>query len=102
MAEDLIGDVEQDPNIGGELGSNDVVDVQFIGHSRGSVVISQALMDLSDTNPDSQYDIADVPSWLSSSYMMMTMLDPHTPPITRTGSSAPPRSAGVLPPAPRS
>ncbi|HET6879419.1 MAG TPA: hypothetical protein VFI31_04670, partial [Pirellulales bacterium] len=51
-------------------GPNDVVDVQFIGHSRGSVVISQALMDLSDTNPDSGFDISGVPKSLSAGFDM--------------------------------
>jgi hypothetical protein len=46
---------------------NDVIDVDFIGHSRGAVVISQALSDLHGT-PLRQ---------LSSGYMKMTLLDPH-------------------------
>ena len=69
-------DGTRDPNWE-QPGPNDVVDVQFIGHSRGSVVISQALMDLSDTNPDTTFDIANVPRSLSAGFDMMTMLDPH-------------------------
>jgi hypothetical protein len=46
----------------------DVVDVQFIGHSRGSVVISQALSSL-------QYYPG--PRELRLGYLQMTMLDPH-------------------------
>jgi hypothetical protein len=46
----------------------DVVDVQFIGHSRGSVVISQALLSL-QRFPG--------PRELRLGYFEMTMLDPH-------------------------
>jgi hypothetical protein len=45
----------------------DVVDVQFIGHSRGCVVISQALEDLAGTSDPA----------LAGGYLQMTMLDPH-------------------------
>ncbi len=55
-------------------GRNDVVDVQFIGHSRGSVVISQALEDLQNT--------AFTP--LKKGYRIMTMLDPHPASIAST------------------
>lgn len=47
---------------------NDVVDVQFIGHSRGSVVISQALLNL-QRFPG--------PRELRLGFFEMTMLDPH-------------------------
>jgi hypothetical protein len=45
----------------------DVVDINFIGHSRGNVVISETLQNLASTN-----DLA-----LRGGYMQMTMLDPH-------------------------
>lgn len=46
----------------------DVVDVQFIGHSRGAVVISQALVNL---------QVFGGPRELRLGYFQMTMLDPH-------------------------
>jgi hypothetical protein len=45
----------------------DVVDVNFIGHSRGNVVISQTLQDLQGTTDPA----------LRGGYLQMTMLDPH-------------------------
>jgi hypothetical protein len=45
----------------------DVVDIQFVGHSRGAVVISQALQDLVGTQDPA----------LTGGYFRMTMLDPH-------------------------
>jgi hypothetical protein len=45
----------------------DVVDINFIGHSRGAVVISEALQDLVGTNDPA----------LRGGYMQMTLLDPH-------------------------
>jgi hypothetical protein len=45
----------------------DVVDVNFIGHSRGDVVISQALEDLEGVNDPAFH----------GGYIQMTMLDPH-------------------------
>ena len=57
--------------------TTDVVDVHFIGHSRGAVVISQALINLNN-NPGS--------AALSLGYDKMTMLDPH-----------PARNRGALP-----
>src|SRR5207249_11553918 len=44
-----------------------VVDLHLIGHSRGSVVISQALQDLAGTT---------IPE-LQGGFKRMTMLDPH-------------------------
>ena len=46
----------------------DVVDVQFIGHSRGTVVVSRALSDLA-VNPG--------PRELRLGYYEVTLLDPH-------------------------
>lgn len=46
---------------------NDVVDLHLIGHSRGSVVISQALIGLSSSSD----------SAIIGGYKIMTMLDPH-------------------------
>jgi hypothetical protein len=43
------------------------VDIQFVGHSRGAVVISQALQDLVGTQDPA----------LTGGYFRMTMLDPH-------------------------
>jgi hypothetical protein len=45
----------------------DVVDVNFIGHSRGTVVISRALQDLVGTTDPA----------LAGGYLEMTLLDPH-------------------------
>jgi len=45
----------------------DVVDINFIGYSRGSVVVSEALQDLVGTNDPA----------LRGGYMQMTLLDPH-------------------------
>ncbi len=45
----------------------DVVDVNFIGHSRGNVVVSQALQILAGTTDPA----------LRGGYLQMTMLDPH-------------------------
>ena len=46
----------------------DVVDVQFIGHSRGTVVVSRALLNL-EVNPG--------PRELRLGYYEVTLLDPH-------------------------
>ncbi len=45
----------------------DVVDINFIGHSRGTVVVSEVLQDLVGTNDPA----------LRGGYMQMTLLDPH-------------------------
>lgn len=45
----------------------DVVDINFIGHSRGAVVISEVLQDLAGTTDPA----------LRGGYMEMTLLDPH-------------------------
>jgi len=45
----------------------DVVDINFIGHSRGTVVISEVLQDLVGTHDPA----------LQGGYMQMTLLDPH-------------------------
>lgn len=55
----------------------DVVDVQFIGHSRGNVVISQALLNL-QRFPG--------PRELRLGYFQLTLLDPH--PAMNSGSLA--------------
>ena len=51
----------------GTIGPNDVVDLHFIGHSRGSVVIGVAFQTLTTTT---------IPQ-LQHGYDIMTMLDPH-------------------------
>lgn len=45
----------------------DVVDINFIGHSRGAVVVSQVLQDMVGTSDPA----------LAGGYMEMTLLDPH-------------------------
>ena len=45
----------------------DVVDINFIGHSRGTVVVSEVLQDLVGTSDPA----------LRGGYMEMTLLDPH-------------------------
>ena len=45
----------------------DVVDINFIGHSRGTVVISEALQALAGRNDPA----------IQGGYMQMTLLDPH-------------------------
>ncbi len=56
----------------------DIVDVHFIGHSRGTVIISQALMDLNGSNTVFEnYNLDNVPRWLKNGFQLMTLLDPH-------------------------
>jgi probable HAF family extracellular repeat protein len=50
------------------LKPNDVIDVHLIGHSRGSVVISEAMTELLADDPLAQ---------LQHGYFKMTLLDPH-------------------------
>ena len=52
------------------LSPNDVVDVHWIGHSRGAVVISEALKSLAGV-------WSQIPEQLQHGYIKMTMLDPH-------------------------
>ncbi len=53
-----------------DLGENDVIDVQLIGHSRGSAVIGQAMQDLvSNLNTEEPA--------LAEGYYKLTFLDPH-------------------------
>jgi hypothetical protein len=47
--------------------AGNVVDLHFIGHSRGSVVISEAIQDLMKAYPN----------LIQGSFIRMTMLDPH-------------------------
>jgi dUTPase len=50
-------------------GPNDVIDVDFIGHSRGAVVISEAIQDLStDASASPQ---------LQAGFISQTLVDPH-------------------------
>ncbi len=59
--------IEDSQNLN-DLGTNDVIDVHLIGHSRGSVLISLAMLDLlaSETIPQLQHG-----------FLKMTLLDPH-------------------------
>ena len=61
-------DVEQTATVlAYELGPNDVIDVNFIGYSRGAVVVSRALQELDSTT---------IPA-LKAGFMMETLVDPH-------------------------
>jgi hypothetical protein len=74
----ILDDVPAELNGDGFNGAKDVVDLQLIGFSRGSVVISQALQDINDSNTvDTNDDLPSPPSWLSGGFDTMTMLDPH-------------------------
>ncbi len=53
-----------------QLGTNDVIDVQLIGHSRGSAVIGQAMQDLVNK-------LAPEEPALEQGYYKLTFLDPH-------------------------
>ena len=64
----MLADVERDTAVL-PVGQNDVVDVNFIGWSRGGDAVSQALQDMNaDTN---------LSPHLQAGYMMMTTVDPH-------------------------
>lgn len=52
----------------------DVVDIHFIGHSRGAVVVSQALLEW--VRQRATWN-AQKPPALKSSYVILTLLDPH-------------------------
>jgi hypothetical protein len=73
---------------------NDVVDLHLIGHSRGAVVISQALQDLLDS-PNQ------VPTALLAGYKKVTLLDPYPAQPTLYASNGQPiaqwYSPGVSP-----
>ncbi|MGO9915982.1 MAG: invasin domain 3-containing protein [Isosphaeraceae bacterium] len=60
---------EQAAAIEGELGKNDVIDVQLIGHSRGAAVIGVAMQELVENTPAT--------SPLGEGYYKLTFLDPH-------------------------
>jgi uncharacterized repeat protein (TIGR03803 family) len=64
---DLYNQVVQHADTLGQQHDGDVVDIDFIGHSRGAVVISVALQDLVGTTDPV----------LAGGYFKMTMLDPH-------------------------
>ncbi|HEY2787000.1 MAG TPA: Ig-like domain repeat protein [Fimbriiglobus sp.] len=57
---------------------NDVIDVQLIGHSRGTAVVSQAMQDLVDQLSSAE------PQALLHGYYEMTLLDPHPANLTTT------------------
>jgi hypothetical protein len=61
-----------------------VVDMDFIGHSRGSVVISQAIQDLMKQSPN----------LIKGSYISMNMIDPH-PASNFTGDNYASASSGL-------
>ena len=60
----------------GDVPNGAVVDIQLIGHSRGAVVITQAMLDL-------QKDLRKIPQ-AAGGYWLLTYLDPH--PRTRPTS----------------
>jgi hypothetical protein len=64
---DLLARVE------GLLGPDDVIDLHFIGHSRGAVVASQALELLQAT----QKLGTNIPTPIDHGYVKLTLLDPH-------------------------
>lgn len=66
-ADQLAQQVTQQANQLAAQHPGDVVDVNFIGHSRGTVVIGEALQDLNGSNDPA----------LAGGYMQMTLLDPH-------------------------
>jgi hypothetical protein len=55
----------------------DVVDINFIGHSRGAVVVSEVLQDLVGTHDPA----------LAGGYMELTLLDPHPANVNFSGFS---------------
>jgi hypothetical protein len=61
--------VEQFLAASGNIPAGAVVDLHFIGHSRGSVVVTQAMQDL-------QRDLAKIPP-AAGGYWRLTLLDPH-------------------------
>jgi hypothetical protein len=60
------------------LNTNDVIDVQLIGHSRGAAVIAEAMQDVVNEGTPSQPSTnGSFPAQLSRGYYEMTFLDPH-------------------------
>jgi hypothetical protein len=74
MATDVLQAVANYP-VFADLAPNDVVDVNFIGHSRGAVVVSQALQDLETSI--AVVDNPNYPEQLAHGFMMETLVDPH-------------------------
>ena len=70
--------LEQADALDSQLGTDDVIDVQLIGHSRGSAVIGQAMQDL--VNQLSPEEPA-----LVRGYYKLTFLDPHPANIDTVG-----------------
>ena len=64
---DMYSQVVKKANELAAVHAGDVVDLHFIGHSRGAVVVSQAMLDLVGTTD----------SALEGSYIKATFLDPH-------------------------
>lgn len=74
-----------------EFDADDVVDVHFIGHSRGAVVNNEALKALYELQRAHE-----LPSQLQASYLKETMLDPHPANAQDTFYSASPTPEGWL------
>ena len=68
----VLGDVKL---LGQQAPPGSVVDLQFIGHSRGADVIAEAFQDLASLTTPTFQDIYN--KYLKGSYHDMTMLDPH-------------------------
>jgi hypothetical protein len=62
-------DIEKFIQKSGDVPKGAVVDLQLIGHSRGSVVITRAMQDL-------QNDLSKIPQ-AAGGYWLLTYLDPH-------------------------
>jgi len=65
----LAGDIEKFLEKPGDVPAGAVVDLQLIGHSRGSVVITQAMQALQD-------NLSSIPQ-AAGGYWLLTYLDPH-------------------------
>ena len=74
--------LQQADLLSSKLGENDVIDVQLIGHSRGSAVIAQAMQDLADVLSPEE------PLALQEGYYKLTFLDPHPANLQTVGDAS--------------
>jgi hypothetical protein len=65
----MAGEIEKFLEKPGDVPAGAVVDIQLIGHSRGSVVITQAMQDL-------EGNLSSIPQ-AAGGYWLLTYLDPH-------------------------